>query len=680
MPAEMSIRFRLLRDIVLILLFLGLSILTIQIIGAQRAARLLSEKIIDQSMKQVHSELNLFFQPIIAQLQTAQAWCEEGLLDLDEPNALNLLFCPVVEQLPQLSSLMIADERGNAHMILQTDTAWYCRRIQSESSGYAFEQWYWTNEDPRPVAIQADTTYDPQVRPWYTGALDRHIALKNKAITDFRDTLFWTEPYTFFTIKEPGITVSLVCRNPENKLIIIGFDLLLRHVTEFTRTMKILDHGEIAIVSAEDRLIAISHPERFSDVLGQQTQSLLPADISKSIYGRMRQALTSQNREDQEGTGSIDFRFNGQRWWTNGSVYRLNNDQHIRTAVLVPESDILGVLQHTRWLIAGLMGLVLIGAIVRAFQLAGRFSRPIESLVQQSDRIRMGDLEPGPPISSALVEVNRLVVAQDHMRSGLQALMKLERDLQLAQQIQRGIMPRQLPRLKGYDLAAWNQPADQTGGDIYDVVGFQGYSNGAPIRLTHDKPSHTVLLLADATGHGIGPALSVTQFRAMLRMALRLAPRLEDVIQHINSQLTADLADNRFITAWLGELNVAEHRLSSFSAGQGPLLYYQAATDTWTEYPADTYPLGINDPLDNTKPQVLTMQPGDLFAVISDGIFEANNGSRTMYGSDRAKDLLRRYRREGARKLLQRLRDDLTAFTEATAAEDDRTVIIIKRT
>jgi phosphoserine phosphatase len=95
---------------------------------------------------------------------------------------------------------------------------------------------------------------------------------------------------------------------------------------------------------------------------------------------------------------------------------------------------------------------------------------------------------------------------------------KIERDLAVAREIQMNVLPRELPKYPGYDLAAASVPAEETGGDIYDVV---------PVA----DASSCVLLLADATGHGIGPALSVTQVRAMLRIAVRLGARLRDVLE-----------------------------------------------------------------------------------------------------------------------------------------------------
>src|SRR5206468_8987196 len=101
---------------------------------------------------------------------------------------------------------------------------------------------------------------------------------------------------------------------------------------------------------------------------------------------------------------------------------------------------------------------------------------------------------------------------------------RMERELGLAREIQMGLLPRAMPALPGYDLAGASLPAEQTGGDTFDIV------PAGEERL--------VVLLGDATGHGIAPALSVTQVRSMLRIAVRLGASLDDAFRHINDQLT----------------------------------------------------------------------------------------------------------------------------------------------
>ena len=252
---------------------------------------------------------------------------------------------------------------------------------------------------------------------------------------------------------------------------------------------------------------------------------------------------------------------------------------------------------------------------------------------------------------------------------------KLQRDLQLARQIQQSTVPTLLPRLAGFGLAAWSEPAEETGGDAFDVIGFRtGHATAGD-----DEADRALLLLADATGHGIGPALAVTQLRAMLRMAARLGADLPAIAGHMNRQLYDDLPTGRFITAWMGELNVAEHSLQSFSAGQGPMLRYDAARDAFDQLHGDTLPFGVVSDLDISMAPAIHLGEGDIFAVVSDGIFEATDDRGREFSAARAMEVIHARRGRSAQAILDGLKEAVAAFSGETPAADDRTAIIIKR-
>ncbi|MEE9212554.1 MAG: SpoIIE family protein phosphatase, partial [Phycisphaeraceae bacterium] len=264
-------------------------------------------------------------------------------------------------------------------------------------------------------------------------------------------------------------------------------------------------------------------------------------------------------------------------------------------------------------------------------------------------------------------------------RRARESLLKLERDLQLARQIQQSTFPSRLPVLRGFQIDAWTEPAEETGGDTYDVIGYQQDADGRPILVSADQADRAVLLLADATGHGIGPALSVTQVRAMLRMAVRMQPELTKIARHMNEQLYADLPQGRFITAWLGELDATDNTLTSLSAGQAPIIRYDAARDTLDVLAANAMPFGIVADLDITITDHIPMNAGDIFAVISDGVFEATDHAGRQFGTDRVIDLIPRHRHESPTQILAALREAVAKFTNGAPAADDRTAIIVKR-
>jgi hypothetical protein len=175
-----------------------------------------------------------------------------------------------------------------------------------------------------------------------------------------------------------------------------------------------------------------------------------------------------------------------------------------------------------------------------------------------------------------------------------------------------------------------------------------------------------MLLLGDATGHGIGPALSVTQVRAMLRMAVRLGAGLDESFRHINDQLADDLSSNRFVTAFLGVLDTTTHQLTYHAGGQGPILQFHAARSAATLESATTLPMGMMTIFKPTKSRVALMEPGDVVAAITDGIYEYENAAGKMFGEQRVVDLVRQEVGSSAQKLLTRIVDEVTAFADGS--------------
>jgi serine phosphatase RsbU (regulator of sigma subunit) len=460
--------------------------------------------------------------------------------------------------------------------------------------------------------------------------------------------------------------------------------VLLKDISRVTMEMEVGRHGMVGVITDQREVIGLPRHEQFdSDAEIRAAFLKTPRELGIPVIVDasdtfQKKVLPADGQLPAAGT-VFPFTSGGQRWWLQGKPFRLSDDLELRIIVLIPEADLLGDIAKLRVFIAIVTLIVLIGALVRAVMLARHYSQPLEELAQGSDRISAGDLEPAEPIRSPIREIGRLAKAQERMRTALRSLMKLERDLQLARQIQQNTFPKKLPELAGFDLAAYSDPAEETGGDSYDVIGYRGTLAGEPVQLCTAEADRAVLLLGDATGHGIGPALSATQIRAMLRMAVRSGETLNHIAYHLNEQLCADLGSGRFITAWLGLLDANEHSLASFSAGQAPLLRYDAAEDSFDVLDAHALPFGIVEDMEVEPSDPIAMRPGDIFAVISDGIFEAVNNAGEQFAVERTKNVIHEHCKDSAEQILQALREAVADFTDNAPAEDDRTVIIIKR-
>lgn len=267
--------------------------------------------------------------------------------------------------------------------------------------------------------------------------------------------------------------------------------------------------------------------------------------------------------------------------------------------------------------------------------------------------------------AQAAVAIQRARLIEDRITR-----LKLEADLDLARQIQMDVLPRALPACAGYDLAHFSRPADQTGGDIYDVVELPDTDADAPALL---------LLLADATGHGIGPALSVTQARSMLRMALRYSTDLDLLLHHINAQLEHDLAGNRFITAFMGVLDPRNHRVVYHAPGQGPLLHLRAAGPELRWLDASTVPLGILDELPLEPIDPIELGARDVLVLLTDGFYEYQDAGGEQFGRDRVGQVVLEHRAGPAAAIVERLLAALQAFAGSAPQQDDLTALVVRR-
>jgi sigma-B regulation protein RsbU (phosphoserine phosphatase) len=241
---------------------------------------------------------------------------------------------------------------------------------------------------------------------------------------------------------------------------------------------------------------------------------------------------------------------------------------------------------------------------------------------------------------------------------------RMRQALELARVMQAGTLPRSWPDLPDYDLHAHFQPAEQTGGDTYDLA------------LVDDK---LLIVLADATGHGIAPALSVTQMQAMLRTGFGMRGGLEAVFHLVNDQMHAVLPDGHFVTAFVGILDPATHVLRFISGGQAPIVHWQAATQEMAVHKANSFPLG-SMPLPRAKtPVELSLAPGDALVLLSDGIYETEDAVGELFGRARVEALLREGAGDGMAALAERILGAAQRHGQGQPQADDITLVLVAR-
>lgn len=257
-----------------------------------------------------------------------------------------------------------------------------------------------------------------------------------------------------------------------------------------------------------------------------------------------------------------------------------------------------------------------------------------------------------------------VAIQHAYMTDELLANAILAQEVAVAREIQQSTLPESMPEVPGYEVCGRFLPTDHTGGDLYDVV------------LLDDK---LFLLLGDATGHGFGPALSATQLQAMLRVAFRLGADLDEAYRHVNDQMAEDLPDDRFITAFMGFLDPDRHEVAFHSAGQGPILHYHAAERRCEWHKPTSFPVGVMELDGSDRCRHLALAPGDVLALISDGIYEFPDARGKGFGEQRVAELFTRSHGASVETLADTLITEAIAFGTDEGQADDITLVLLRR-
>jgi sigma-B regulation protein RsbU (phosphoserine phosphatase) len=269
---------------------------------------------------------------------------------------------------------------------------------------------------------------------------------------------------------------------------------------------------------------------------------------------------------------------------------------------------------------------------------------------------------------------NQAAIALENARLHREALEKerYERDLQLAAEIQRQILPKGVPNVSGYDLVGWNRPAREVGGDYYDLVSLP-----ADEEQTHDSVERLGIVLADVSGKGVPAALMVSTLHSAIRLLMGrigVGPRL---VERLNSHVLASSAPNKFITLLIGELDTATGELVYVNAGHNSGLLIRE-DGRLERLESSGLPVGLL-PGSTYRAARVSLQPGDLLCLYSDGITESESPADEELGEDRLIELLRGVSHQPTRTILKAVEREVTAFTAGQPQGDDQTLVLLRR-
>ncbi len=243
---------------------------------------------------------------------------------------------------------------------------------------------------------------------------------------------------------------------------------------------------------------------------------------------------------------------------------------------------------------------------------------------------------------------------------------KLQRDkaeLQIAAQIQKSFMPDHAPEVFGFKLAAVSMPAREVGGDFYDFILLPGNKQG--------------LVIADVAGKGIPAALFMALSRTIVRANATHEVSTLDVLREANNMISEDASAGMFVTLFYGILDGKSHTLTYANAGHPPLLIFKRDCRKCLELEVTGIALGALDGAEYEERQVQFLR-GDVALLYTDGVTEAINGKRELYGIKRLSEIIMKSSHLSAKEIMRTVLDDITEFSSGQEQSDDITMIVLK--
>jgi len=311
---------------------------------------------------------------------------------------------------------------------------------------------------------------------------------------------------------------------------------------------------------------------------------------------------------------------------------------------------------------------IMVVMLIMIINLIASYSKNLKMLFSNEtgvlERVSQGDLSGKVPIATN-DEFGIIAGHTNSMIDGLRHRMQLIQEIKLAEEIQQNLLPKAPPVYPLLDISGTSLYCDEIGGDYYDFLS-----------LTEQKLG---IVVADASGHGIGAAMHMTAARAFLHLSAREYHGPTAFLTEVNRYVTRDSdATSRFLSIFFLEIDTALQRLSWVRAGHEPAILFDPTRDEFEELSGEGMALGVVDDYPYKMSQRNGWVPGSVIVVGTDGIHETRNDEDLMFGQERLRELIRNNHDASAKEIQHAILHTLGSFRGDVPQEDDVTLVVIK--
>ncbi|MFI5211737.1 MAG: GAF domain-containing SpoIIE family protein phosphatase, partial [Ignavibacteria bacterium] len=240
---------------------------------------------------------------------------------------------------------------------------------------------------------------------------------------------------------------------------------------------------------------------------------------------------------------------------------------------------------------------------------------------------------------------------------------RMDKELEMARNIQRRLMPQEVPQIEGLDVYGEVRPCFEVAGDYYDII--------------TNEEGYTFLVIADVSGKGAGAAMIMANLQASIRVGLEITEDFPAFISRINNHIYKNTSSSEFITFFIAAWEPAKKLLHYINAGHNPPLLADINGNIIT-LDATGLILGVL-PNQNYERKTITLEEGSVLAIYTDGLEEAMNPENEMFGQERIIKVLIESKNGSSKEIVKTIQDRTIEFCQGKPLHDDLTMIVVKR-
>jgi sigma-B regulation protein RsbU (phosphoserine phosphatase) len=665
--------------------------------SARQSVDTLINKLTEEVSARIEEQVITYLDKSQNTLWLGHAGIKSNNFDLNDFEGLRRYFWQVVNDGEYEGYLSYGNEDGEFVGVEYRNNGTVQLKIRTSETAPIRETFELDEQGERKELLKA-AEYDPRTRPWYQAAAQAGEPT-------------WSKIYPFFSSENTILGISPVypVYDSANQLIgVLCINVRLTRITDFIDDLFVSPNGQSFIMERSGDLVASSEIAQPFTVIevddGREIERMPANDSADPVVTATAEQILSQFGAFQAIDSSQQLKFEADGDWYYASILPIQDGRGIDwlTVVVVPESDFMGQIyrnaRNTFFLCLGALGLAIVVGILTARWV----TRPMLKIAEASQDLAAGNLERRVNEDQSITELQTLSHSFNNMADQLQESfetledkveertaelataneqitslneklkaenLRMGAELDVARQIQQMILPKteELDNVPGLDIAGYMEPADEVGGDYYDVLQTSGV---------------VTIGIGDVTGHGLesGLLMLMTQTAVRTLQEIRehdhvkfldtLNRTIYSNVQRMNSEKNLTLAI----------LNYCEGQVSISGQHEETLLVRADGTIERIDTMDLGLPIGLDgDIADFIDHITVELQAGDGVVLYTDGIPEAYNLSKEQYGLERLCEVVSQNWQSSAQEIKEAIIKDVYQFIGKQKVFDDITLLVLKQ-